>query len=209
MGRLFGFTADAQRYHAQVAKDETKAERLDRELEELLQGLRVLLPGVQVLFAFLLTVPFSQRFEKVSGSDQGIFLAALLCAATRSPRPRGRRSLVRRRASGQRGRATRTRASAAPGRIGGSREPNGGPRSGCRRHPCARPTASIRPGLERSGAVERCLAQPGCRGCTKSHRLRRTACSRLRRWARGRLRRGSARRRSRRSGFATDHHPRE
>ena len=67
-----------------MTKDETKAERLDRELEELLQGLRVLLPGVQVLFAFLLTVPFSQRFTAVSGSDKGLFLAALVCAAIAS-----------------------------------------------------------------------------------------------------------------------------
>jgi hypothetical protein len=67
-----------------MAKEETKAERLDRELEELLQGLRVLLPGVQVLFAFLLTVPFSQRFQSVSPSDKGILLAALICAATAS-----------------------------------------------------------------------------------------------------------------------------
>lgn len=67
-----------------MAENETKAERLDRELEELLQGLRVLLPGVQVLFAFLLTVPFTQRFTTVSASDKGVFLAALVCAATAS-----------------------------------------------------------------------------------------------------------------------------
>jgi len=42
--------------------EETKKERVDRELIELLNELRVALPGVQVLFAFLLTVPFSQRF---------------------------------------------------------------------------------------------------------------------------------------------------
>jgi hypothetical protein len=67
-----------------MANRETKAEKLDRELEELLQGLRVLLPGVQVLFAFLLTVPFSQRFTTVSASNKGVFLAALVCAATAS-----------------------------------------------------------------------------------------------------------------------------
>ena len=39
--------------------------RLDRELGELLQELRVLLPGVQVLFAFLLTVPFTRRFTQI------------------------------------------------------------------------------------------------------------------------------------------------
>ena len=67
-----------------MSPNESKAERLDRELEELLQGLRVLLPGVQVLFAFLLTVPFSQRFSTVSASEKGLFLAALVCAATAS-----------------------------------------------------------------------------------------------------------------------------
>src|SRR4051794_27776152 len=41
---------------------ETRHERVDRELIELLNELRVALPGVQVLFAFLLTVPFTQRF---------------------------------------------------------------------------------------------------------------------------------------------------
>lgn len=67
-----------------MAEDESKAERLDRELEELLQGLRVLLPGVQVLFAFLLAVPFTNRFADVSGTDKGLFLTALVCAAVAS-----------------------------------------------------------------------------------------------------------------------------
>ena len=67
-----------------MSERETKAERLDRELEELLQGLRVLLPGVQVLFAFLLSVPFTQRFSEVSSSDKGFFLAALISAALAS-----------------------------------------------------------------------------------------------------------------------------
>ena len=40
---------------------ETEKERVDRELIELLNELRVALPGVQVLFAFLLTIPFSRR----------------------------------------------------------------------------------------------------------------------------------------------------
>lgn len=61
--------------------DEPKGERLDRELGELLQGLRVLLPGVQVLFAFLLTVPFSQRFAELNSAEEGLFVAALVSAA--------------------------------------------------------------------------------------------------------------------------------
>lgn len=67
-----------------MAENETKAQKLDRELEELMQGLRVLLPGVQVLFAFLLAVPFSDRFTTISGPDKALFLASLACAAVAS-----------------------------------------------------------------------------------------------------------------------------
>ena len=44
------------------SRDESEGERLDRNLGELLQELRVALPGVQVLFGFLLAVPFQQGF---------------------------------------------------------------------------------------------------------------------------------------------------
>ena len=47
-------------------RDETEEERLDRNLNELLQGLRVAQPGVQVLFAFLLVVPFQQGWAQVT-----------------------------------------------------------------------------------------------------------------------------------------------
>jgi hypothetical protein len=56
---------------------ESTAERLDRELAELVQELRVLLPGVQVLFAFLLTVPFSVGFESVTDAERALFFIAL------------------------------------------------------------------------------------------------------------------------------------
>jgi Family of unknown function (DUF6328) len=56
-------------------------ERRDRELIELLNELRVALPGVQVLFAFLLTVPFSQRFTVVTESQKLVYFTAVLCAA--------------------------------------------------------------------------------------------------------------------------------
>jgi len=56
---------------------ETKGEKLDRELAELIQELRVLLPGVQVLFAFLLTVPFSIGFKSVTGAERALFFVAL------------------------------------------------------------------------------------------------------------------------------------
>jgi predicted membrane channel-forming protein YqfA (hemolysin III family) len=64
-----------------VAEEESKDERLDRELIELLNELRVALPGVQVLFAFLLAVPFTQRFERLTAVQQDVFFAAFLCTA--------------------------------------------------------------------------------------------------------------------------------
>ena len=53
----------------------------DRELIELLNELRVALPGVQVLFAFLLAVPFTQRFAQVTDTQKGAFFMALLTTA--------------------------------------------------------------------------------------------------------------------------------
>lgn len=57
---------------------ETPDERLDRELGELLQELRVALPGVQVVFAFLLTVPFTDRFHELDTVAKDVYLAALV-----------------------------------------------------------------------------------------------------------------------------------
>ena len=59
--------------------EESKEERINRELIELLNELRVALPGVQVLFAFLLAVPFTQRFEGVTDLQQDAYMTALLC----------------------------------------------------------------------------------------------------------------------------------
>ncbi|MDQ4064545.1 MAG: DUF6328 family protein [Actinomycetota bacterium] len=53
----------------------------DRELIELLNELRVALPGVQVLFAFLLAVPFQQGFAKVTDTQKGALFVALICTA--------------------------------------------------------------------------------------------------------------------------------
>ena len=58
--------------------DEQPEERLNRELIELLNELRVALPGVQVLFAFLLTVPFSNRFQTLTGSQRAIYFATFV-----------------------------------------------------------------------------------------------------------------------------------
>jgi Family of unknown function (DUF6328) len=60
--------------------EETKDERLDRELIELLNELRVALPGVQVLFAFLLVLPFQQRFEQVSERNRDVYFIAFMAA---------------------------------------------------------------------------------------------------------------------------------
>ncbi|HEX6116401.1 MAG TPA: DUF6328 family protein [Solirubrobacterales bacterium] len=63
---------------------ETEKERLDRNFQELLQGLRVALPGVQVLFAFLLVVPFQQGYADVTDFQQKIYFGTLLCTAVAS-----------------------------------------------------------------------------------------------------------------------------
>jgi hypothetical protein len=67
--------------HVESGRKETEEERADRNLTDLLQELRVALPGVQVLFAFLLTVPFSQRFTDLSDFDQKLYFAVLICVA--------------------------------------------------------------------------------------------------------------------------------
>src|SRR3954453_4722470 len=60
--------------------DESEAQRLNRNFGDLLQELRVSQNGTQILFAFLLTVPFSYGFEKVTDFQRGVYFAALLLA---------------------------------------------------------------------------------------------------------------------------------
>jgi hypothetical protein len=60
---------------------EKSNEDLDRELIELLNELRVTLPGVQVLFAFLLIAPFSQGFIRVNDTQKYAYIVALTCTA--------------------------------------------------------------------------------------------------------------------------------
>lgn len=62
-------------------REESEGERLDRNLGELLQELRVALPGVQVLFAFLLAVPFQQNFTKITPFQEKVYFATLLLTA--------------------------------------------------------------------------------------------------------------------------------
>jgi hypothetical protein len=65
-------------------RNETEHERLDRQLMELLQGFRVAVTGVQVLFAFLLTVPFAPGFDQVDDTGRILFYIALFSAALAS-----------------------------------------------------------------------------------------------------------------------------
>jgi Family of unknown function (DUF6328) len=60
---------------------ESEEERADRNLSDLLQELRVALPGVQVLFAFLLTVPFTNRFDDLSGFEEKLYFGVLIAVA--------------------------------------------------------------------------------------------------------------------------------
>jgi hypothetical protein len=61
-------------------RDESEHERLDRNLSELLQELRVAQAGVQILFAFLLTLPFTQRFGRIGALGRGVYLGTIVCA---------------------------------------------------------------------------------------------------------------------------------
>jgi hypothetical protein len=75
---------DASTEDTAAERDETEKERLDRNLEELLQELRVALPGVQVLFAFLLVVPFNQRFADITSFQSTVYFVTLLLATAAS-----------------------------------------------------------------------------------------------------------------------------
>jgi Flp pilus assembly protein TadB len=77
---------------ALVPKDETRhlnpdegdKERVDRELLELLNELRVALPGVQVLFAFLLVLPFQQGWQEIEDIERHVYFGALIASAIAS-----------------------------------------------------------------------------------------------------------------------------
>jgi Family of unknown function (DUF6328) len=62
-------------------RDESRAERDDRNLAELLQELRVAGLGVQVLFGFLLSIPFTNRFTTLSDAQRQLYIATLMLAA--------------------------------------------------------------------------------------------------------------------------------
>ncbi|MDT0264450.1 DUF6328 family protein [Jatrophihabitans sp. DSM 44399] len=64
----------------QQARHETPTERLDRNWTDLLQELRVVQTGVQLLTGFLLTLPFQARFEKLSTFQQDVYLITVGCS---------------------------------------------------------------------------------------------------------------------------------
>jgi hypothetical protein len=61
------------------AGGESHEERLARELIEFLNELRVVLPGVQVLFAFLLTVPFTNQFQQITNEQKQVYFWTFIC----------------------------------------------------------------------------------------------------------------------------------
>jgi hypothetical protein len=67
-----------------IERHETEAQRVDRNFNELLGELRIALPGVQVLFAFLLTVPFAQGFTTLTQFERDLYLVVLLLTALAS-----------------------------------------------------------------------------------------------------------------------------
>jgi hypothetical protein len=77
--------SDGERIEPDVEEqDEERSERENRRMIELLQELRVALVGVQVMFAFLLTVPFTQQFAQLTEFQRMTYYVTLLCAATAS-----------------------------------------------------------------------------------------------------------------------------
>jgi len=67
--------------HPATGREETEEERIDRNLQEFLGELRVALPGVQVLFAFLLVVPFNQRVPDITSFQKSVYFVTLLFTA--------------------------------------------------------------------------------------------------------------------------------
>ena len=61
-------------------RDETEAQRLDRNWSSLLQELRVAQTGVQLLTGFLLTLPFQQRFSQLDGTMRTVYLVTVACS---------------------------------------------------------------------------------------------------------------------------------
>jgi hypothetical protein len=76
-----GYTSSMSESRTRSGRGETRKERVDRELLELLNELRVALPGVQFLFAFLLIVPFQQTIDQTTDFQRDVYFVALVAAA--------------------------------------------------------------------------------------------------------------------------------
>jgi hypothetical protein len=73
--------SDARAADTRAEEDEeTPAERLEREHEELFHELRSIIPGAEVLFAFLLTVAFTERMETLTSLQRGVYYGTFMCA---------------------------------------------------------------------------------------------------------------------------------
>ena len=66
-------------------RSEDEQDRLNRQMMELLNELRVAMPGVQILFGFLLTVPFQQRFQRVTEFQETVYFVTLVSSAVAAP----------------------------------------------------------------------------------------------------------------------------
>jgi hypothetical protein len=73
--------SDVEDFTGKSGRHETREEQLDRNWAELLQELRVLQTGVQILAGFLLTLPFQQRFERLDGFQVTLYLVNVVIAA--------------------------------------------------------------------------------------------------------------------------------
>lgn len=72
--------SDAEDFTGSTGRNETREEQLDRNWAELLQELRVLQTGVQILAGFLLTLPFQQRFKELDDFQVGLYLVNVVIA---------------------------------------------------------------------------------------------------------------------------------
>jgi hypothetical protein len=75
------FGCDLCGVYTPAVEEETEKQRWDRNFADLLQELRVAQTGVQILFAFLLVLPFSAEFAKVTPFQRDVYVVALLAAA--------------------------------------------------------------------------------------------------------------------------------
>ncbi len=61
--------------------EETEKQRIERDYDEMLEEIRIALPGGEVMLGFLLTAPFSERFSRLTDLLKGVYLVSLLCVA--------------------------------------------------------------------------------------------------------------------------------